>query len=111
MPEYIYAFLAGCSVYYFNVSKDLKNKIAWLGYMMVCVVLCFCMKSGEIALFFTVSLGMLITCSQKKLNEWVYPANKVFTPINCFRNIVCALFDTSVYWIWNYSDDGATWIG
>lgn len=94
MPEYIYAFLAGCSVYYFNVSKDLKNKIAWLGYMMVCVVLCFCMKSGEIALFFTVSLGMLITCSQKKLNEWVYPANKVFTPILIVSEISYVLYLT-----------------
>lgn len=94
MPEYIYAFLAGCSVYYYNASKDLKNKIAWLGYMMVCIALCFCMKSGEIALFFTVSLGMLIACSQKKLNEWVYPANKVFTPILIVSEISYVLYLT-----------------
>lgn len=94
MPEYIYAFLVGCSVYYFNVSKDLKNKIAWLGYMMVCVVLCFCMKSGEIAIFFTLSLGMLIACSQKKINEQVYPAKKVFTPILIISEISYVLYLT-----------------
>ena len=94
MPEYSYAFLAGCSVHYFNISKDLKNKIAWIGYMMVCIAMCFCLESGEIAMFFTVSLGMLIACSQNKLNEWVYPVKKVFTPILILSEISYVLYLT-----------------
>lgn len=94
MPEYIYAFLVGCSVYYFNVSKDLKNRIAWLGYMMVCIVFCFCMKAGEVTVFFTVAVGILIVCSQKRINEWAYPVKRVFTPILIVSEISYVLYLT-----------------
>ena len=94
MPEYIYAFLVGCSVYYFNVSKDLKNKIVFVGYMMSCIVLCFYMKSGQVAMFFTVSLGTLIVCSQKRINEWIYPVKRVLTPILIVSEISYELYLT-----------------
>lgn len=94
MPEYIYAFLAGCSVYYFNKSKKMKNKAMLIGYMMICVGLCFWMKAGEIAVFFAVSLGILLICTQKRINEQIYICKGILTPMLFISEISYVLYLT-----------------
>lgn len=94
MPEYIYAFLAGCAVYYFNRENLVKKKVKMLIYMMICIAMCFWMKSGAIAVFFTVSLCILIVCAQDSVNIKTLPMKRAFAPVLFVSEISYLLYLT-----------------
>lgn len=94
MPEYIYAFLAGCAVYYFNRENRVKKKVKMLIYMMICIAMCFLMKSGAIAVFFTVSLCILIVCAQDSVNIKTLPMKRAFAPVLFVSEISYLLYLT-----------------
>ena len=94
IPEYIYAFLAGGAVFYLNHSPDWKGKGLMLGYMMICIILCFWMRSLNVAVFFALSLGVLVLCSKEWLNKITASMKWVFKPLLFIADISYVLYLT-----------------
>lgn len=94
IPDQLYAFLAGCAVFYLNQAENRKEKGIILSYMLICVCLCFWLRSWEVAVFFVLSLWLLVICSQGETNKKMENAKWVFQPALFLSEISYVLYLT-----------------
>ena len=94
IPEYLFAFLAGSAVYYFNHSCSRKEKGFLTVYLLVCILLCTKMHSMDIVLVFVLSLCALLIGSQENLNSNLSCVKSFFRPVLFLSEISYVLYLT-----------------
>lgn len=94
IPEYLFAFLAGCAVFYLNHSCSSKERYLLVVYILICILLCAKMHSMDIVLVFVVSLCVLVIGSQENLNSKFSCVKSLFSPVLFLSEISYVLYLT-----------------
>lgn len=94
IPEYLFAFLAGCAVFYLNHSGSSKERCLLVVYILICILLCAKMHSMDIVLVFVVSLCALLIGSQENLNSKFSCVKSLFIPVLFLSEISYVLYLT-----------------
>lgn len=94
IPEYLFAFLAGCAVFYLNHSGSSKERCLLVVYILICILLCAKMHSMDIVLVFVVSLCALFIGSQENLNSKFSCVKSLFSPVLFLSEISYVLYLT-----------------
>lgn len=94
IPDYVFAFLAGSAVYYLTRGGNQKEKIMMSGFILVCIFLCFYLRSWDVVLFFALAICALIVCSNGWMNRKTACLQYVFRPFLFLAEISYVLYLT-----------------
>ena len=94
IPDYMYAFLTGCAVYYLNYTENIKQKRVIVLYLIVCLLLCKYLCSNSTFIFFTISLGVMILCSRAQINQKTEGVKRLLCPLIFLSKISYVLYLT-----------------
>ena len=94
ISEHLFAFLAGCAVFYLNHSGSSKERCLLVVYILICILLCAKMHSMDIVLVFVVSLCVLVIGSQENSNSKFSCVKSLFSPVLFLSEISYVLYLT-----------------
>lgn len=94
ISEHLFAFLAGCAIFYLNHSESSKERCLLIVYLLICILLCAKMHSVDIVIVFVLSLCALFIGSQENLNSNLSCVKSFFRPVLFLSEISYVLYLT-----------------
>ena len=94
ISEHLFAFLAGCAIFYLNHSVSSKERCLLIVYLLICILLCAKIHSMDIVIIFVLSLCALLIGSQENLNSKFSWVKTLFCPVLFLSEISYVLYLT-----------------